>query len=186
MIIGIDMDDSIFDFIPSVLKKYNEAYNDNVQYEDITDYGIAKFLKPECKNIFQEFANDELFLNLEPKENAVEVITDLNKQHDVYFISAGHPYTAKARDQILQKTFDWYKSKQLILCPPKKLMKVDLLIDDCIDNVISGEYESILFTEPWNKEFDAKSWDILKADGWNDVPEFVDIYYDSYLYRKGY
>jgi 5'(3')-deoxyribonucleotidase len=29
MIIGIDMDDTVFDFIPSVLKKYNETYQDN-------------------------------------------------------------------------------------------------------------------------------------------------------------
>jgi 5'(3')-deoxyribonucleotidase len=65
-------------------------------------------------------------------------------------------------------------------------MRVDLLIDDCVDNVLSGGYESILYAAPWNKNIDMRNWGMLKAEGWNDVPDFVDIHYRTYLYRMGY
>jgi 5'(3')-deoxyribonucleotidase len=168
--IGIDLDDTTFNFMPYIIERYNKKYNDNLTIDTFTNYNVRLFIKKECENLFEEFRDDDLFLNATPKDDAVEVITWLNKKDDVIFPTAGHPCTRNARDLLLKRTFSWYKSEQLYMCPDKHLLRIDTLIDDCIDNVIDKHYRAIVFTQPWNKSLNVNNYfGMFRVNNWLDI-----------------
>lgn len=154
MIIGIDMDDTLYGFVPMVLDKYNSEYKDNVKKEDITSWNIHQFLKPECKNVFS-LVNDELFESITIEEDAKEFVERLFvKKHEVYFVTAGHPKTIQARDRLLKRNFKKFNSENLIMCRQKNLLHLDILIDDCADYFSKDlfyKYDCFLKVQPWNK-----------------------------------
>lgn len=169
LILGIDMDDTIFGLMQAVIEPYNKKYNDNLALNDFTEYSVKKFIKKECNNIFEEFASDDVMENLQIKDGALDAINFLHKYFRILFLTAGHPYTAKARDKLLTKTFSWYKSGQLVLCKDKKLVRVDALIDDYENNLIGGAYKKILFNAPWNENFNEKEHGITRVMDWEDA-----------------
>lgn len=161
--IGIDLDDTLNNLISTLLIPYNQKYDDNLSMDDITDYKIHKFLRPECTNIFKEFAKDNLLYSLNPEPYSIEVLTRLNKKHTIYFVTAAHASTIRIRDKWLAKHFKFYSTGQLINCRDKHLLRLDVLVDDCIAQH-GGEYHSLLYDKPWNRNSD-----INRVFGWLDV-----------------
>ena len=50
----------------------------------------------------------------------------------------------------------------------KQLLDLDILIDDCLDNLNGGRrYTSICFTYPWNKNVVDHS--IIRCDSWKEI-----------------
>ena len=151
-IIGIDMDDTLYDFVKPLLLLHNARFRVNIKESEITDYEIQKFLSPFCKNLFNEFANEDFFEKIKIKKNNIESINNLQKTNKIYFVTAGAPKTAQYRHKLLQRTFSWYKHNNLIIIGNKKLLDIDYLIDDCPHYVAAcTRYLSILMSRPWNK-----------------------------------
>ena len=48
--IGVDCDDVVISLVPTWLSLYNKDYNDNLTPEQITDWDVGLFVKPECDN----------------------------------------------------------------------------------------------------------------------------------------
>lgn len=152
-IVGCDIDEVINTQIKEILKLYNAKYNDNLKYDDITDYNIQHFLKSECKHLFEEFCTDDFIEGLQILQEDIEALTMLNSECEFYFCTARHPFVMAATDRWLEKNFPWYRSGQLIRCKDKHLMKFDYLIDDYIGNLVGGIYRKIMVTRPWNIGF---------------------------------
>lgn len=175
MIIGIDMDDTLYDFVSLVLDRYNNEYNDNVTVDDIKEWDIHQFLKPECKNVFS-FVDDGLFENITIEEDAKEFVERLfTKKHEVYFVTAGHPKTIQARDRLLKKSFKKFNSENLIMCRQKNLLHLDILIDDCADYFSSDllyRYDCFLKVQPWNKSAKLPVR-IFKFEKFQDLKKFM-------------
>lgn len=173
MRIGVDIDQVLNNMLEKIIPIYNQKYDDTLLFGDITGYDLRPFIKPECKNIFSEFANDELIMSLEMAPDAVHVLTELSTHHDLYFVTAGHPYTMRARDDWLQKHLPFYKSRQLIGCCDKHLLNIDVLIDDYEDNLIGGHYYKLLFDKPWNKHVSTRIFNIKRIFDWGEVPDII-------------
>lgn len=172
--IGIDIDETINCQISEILKKYNKKYDDNLIIDNITDYNIHKFLKPECKNIFKEFCTNKLLKNLIMTQDTISALTELNNKYKIYFVTSAHPKTLKTRDKWLSKNLNWYTTKQLIVCRKKSLLNLTFLIDDCFDNLIHGAYSKILVTKPWNKNIDTDKFAISRVNNILDVPKLIE------------
>lgn len=169
IIIGCDLDDTLWDFVGMLLSHYNADFNDNLSKDDIKAWDIHKFLKPECKNIFKYadwLSLTRLEIPAETKETLIELMND--DMFDLKFVTTcrpeGLPYRKKA---LLNNLGDCFVSetqldKMLFCMPDKSLFAGDFLIDDCHDNVSSGNYCGILINKPWNKE--CKYPDFLRAD----------------------
>ena len=154
-IVGVDLDDTIYKFVEPLLKKYNIVYHDNIKFEDITNYHIHNFLRPECKNIFKDFANKAFFEDIVIDDDVKKELKKINEKYQLYFVTAGAPITIRDRDKILSRNLDWYSSSQLIACKDKHLLKLDYLIDDCQHNLEGlNDYVGILIDKPWNRMCD--------------------------------
>ena len=52
-----DVDEVINNLVEKILVEYNKQYNDSLTLNDITDWEVKKFIKPECENIFTEYVS---------------------------------------------------------------------------------------------------------------------------------
>jgi 5'(3')-deoxyribonucleotidase len=160
-----------------ILPLYNEKYNDSISIEQVVEYDMRPLLKPECVNPWAEFVDDAFYESLDVTPNAVEVLTELNKSgHDIYFATAGHPYTMRARDNWLEHFFPFYKTGSLISIREKQLLKVDFLVDDFEENLINGMYYGLLMDRPWNKDFPTRLYRTKRIFDITEVPKIIRDY----------
>lgn len=151
MIVGVDLDETLNDMIQQMLPLYNAAYSDNLAFSDITAYDITKFIKPDCENFFGEFCSDAFMAGLNCRRRDVEALTFLQKECDLYFVTAGYAETIPSRHRWLAEMFPFYDGSQLIACRNKQLLKLDYLIDDCAENLKELTGKGILIDKPWNR-----------------------------------
>lgn len=170
---GWDMDETLSPFIYEVVKAYNRTYRKDLNYYDIDQYDITPFIVPECKNIWQEFCTDRFIRELIVEPTAVETLCKLNETYDIYFVTAGHPNTMKARDQWLAAHFPFYKSSMLIASREKQMIKLNYLTDDFEGNLVGGDYRGFLVNRPWNRKFDAEAHGITRISFAEDVLKYI-------------
>lgn len=148
-VVAVDMDDTLYSFVKPLLHKYNLWYNDNVHYEDITDWNIHQFLKPECENVF-ELCTPGFFESLHiPQENK-EWLETLNVIANVRFVTAGCSETILWRAELLKRELPFFKDYMLVKLSEKGLFKADFLIDDNEEHTINTDATSYLIKKPWN------------------------------------
>lgn len=176
--VGVDLDDTLYFFIAPLLERYNFAYNDNVKFEDITDYHIHNFLSPHCENIFREFADKEFFNQIYIEKEVIDELTKLNDKYQLYFVTAGAAITIRDRDKLLSRNLNWYKTEQLIVCRDKHLLKFDYLIDDYQGN-LSGmnDYTGILIDKPWNQNNST----FIRSNGFVGVSDIIERIEDNHI-----
>jgi 5'-nucleotidase len=172
--IGVDIDETIAEMLSKILPLYNAKYSDTLEESHIHNYNLSPFINPMCNNIFEEFLDDKLIMSMDVMEGAVEVLSTIAKHHDVYFVTAGHPYTIRARDDWLERKFPFYRSSNLIVCREKQLLNLNVMIDDYENNLIGGMYAKILMTRNWNKQFAAEAFGIKRIFGWREVPAIIE------------
>ena len=167
-----DIDGVVDDLVEQITNKYNEAYNDNLTIEQITEYNMNLFTKPECEDVFDEFCTPELILNMNPIEGAVEAITELMREHDFYFITSTIPENVGYKNSWLKEYFPLYTEKMLIVTYDKSVVPGDILIDDYADNLHSNVKLNLLYNRPWNMGVQENA-NYKRVYDWNDILEQI-------------
>ncbi len=170
-----DIDEVVNNLVSKVLEKYNEKYGDDLSLDDITDYEIKKFLKPECTDIFKEFCSDDFLYSLEIQPKTIEVIDVLMTKYKFYFVSSKHPEHVAITDKWLDKYFQHYDRTKLIICKNKKMISGDILIDDCLENFeinnnnVGNVRYNFIFDKPWNRSYKEDKNRSFRVHDWNDI-----------------
>ena len=174
IIIGVDIDNVLNNLTESVLKVYNADSGDNLSLSDITAYHIENFVKPEYKETFWHYFLDKrVWKGISIIDGCREVIAKLhNEGHNIIFVTTTEAENLPKKKNWLQRNFPFLEiRRRLFSCPIKQLIKCDILIDDCIANVVGArDYYSILLDYPWNsnKGIDNAPM-ITRANNWNEI-----------------
>lgn len=129
-IVALDMDDTLYEFVIPLLDKYNLRYDDWVSYDDINDWNIHKFLKPECKNIFNEFTTEGFFEELFIPTSVVGWLSALNIIANIRFVTAGCSETMPWRKALLKRELDFFEDSMLVKLTDKSMLISDYFVDD--------------------------------------------------------
>lgn len=170
-----DIDEVVDDLVEQIIDKYNEVYNDNLKIEQITEYNVNLFTCDECEDIFEEFCNEKLILNMNPTEGAIEAVTKLMTEYDFYFITSTIPENVGYKDTWLKNHFPLYSKEMLIVTTNKSLVPGDILIDDCGDNLHENVRLNLLYNRPWNTGIQEK-FNYKRVYNWNDIIEQINNY----------
>lgn len=169
MKIAIDIDNVIVNTTECVVDYINERLPDiNLKMEDINEYWIEKNI-PLCYHWIVPMAFDDKTMWKQVKliGGAAEYIEKLYKQgHEIYFATATTAENFKKKVGFLTRSFpffpDDYVCMHSISIKHKQLLNVDVLFDDCLDNLNgSHPYASVCFNYPWNQgvvEHRVRSW----------------------------
>lgn len=106
MIIGVDVDNVVNNLTERVLQVYNSDNNDTLTINDITEYHMQDFVKPECRDNFHKYFVDErVWKNVSAINNCVEVVKKYHDLgHTIYFVTSTEPTNVSTKANWLQKT----------------------------------------------------------------------------------
>ena len=170
MKILVDLDGVLADIHTPWIGMYNAEYHDNLRLRDITKWDMHKIVKPECgKKIYNYLDNIDLYPRTFPIPGSQNGVKKLQELGTVIFVTSGF-FVAKVKwlsDHGYLLDENWKFSKEVVVCSRKDLIKGDIIIDDCQDNLARFS-NRILFDQPWNRMSKYP-----RAHNWEEVIEMV-------------
>jgi 5'(3')-deoxyribonucleotidase len=162
-----DVDDVSAKLAPVWLGLYNKDYDDNLTENDITDWNIHNFVKPECGlHIYDYLRDPHIYDNVKPTPGALEGTNALREMGFRVLFATSCPVEVAGRKFIWLR--DWgfiKKERDYIEIRDKSLLRGDFMIDDNYDNVHGFVGCGFLMEAPWNIKYE---W-AYRADNWEDV-----------------
>lgn len=175
MTILVDIDSTVTNFSEILLYCLNDTYNTKYNYNDIASYDWfeRKFTKPWLPTEY-EFFWDDVKINPE----AVSTIESWSQQgHKVYLVTASHfnsmlGYKIRKTLEAFDQTI--INQHNIIIAQDKSIIKGDVMIDDCVDNLLNFDGLPICYAQPWNK-----FWWGFRDDLWDSIDNFIAQYIKS-------
>lgn len=180
MKIGIDVDNVVCNTAIAVLEQHYADTGERLTLDDITSYYIENHVSEDFRDDFHLiFLNKEMWKRVKVLPNCVDAIRRLHEQeNEIFFVTSTESANVVKKHSFLQRTFPFLDiRKRLITTHCKQMIKCDLIIDDCIDNVVNADYVSILMDYPWNSTaiFDDASNDkIYRVFDWLQVESMIE------------
>ena len=192
MIIGVDIDNTIThttEMIMHYAKIYGQAKGLNTT-PDLRYYYLEDALGWETKDaddFFDQYLG-HVYHDMQPKEQAVEILAELKKQHELILITSRNskfPQVEEvtrnwlARNKIaydrliLNATSNMHFFSKLAVC---REHQVDIMIEDHYELVseISPILPVIMFEYPYNNHLQSDG--IIPVRHWSEVKEWIDSY----------
>lgn len=177
MIIVCDIDNVLNDFLLKTLALYNSRYGKDIKSSDITTYKFSDCLSKEDANgIVKLFTEKELWDSLEPLPHAKWGIeTLINKGHKVIIATATHESNFEWKCNWMAKHFPMIHPKDIIRIHDKSLLRGDVLIDDCPEQLINSYCERICFDYLYNQHaFRDDVYDVYRVHDWKEIVQSVE------------
>ncbi len=191
--IGIDLDDTLLDFITPFLNILRETYNLDATYEDWTDYHFEKKFDISSEKGFEmlkDFFSSEKFGNLDLLPHAEESILILWKDFELNFITARTEIlTREKTEKNLTKHFPnldynlFFAGKNNDNKEKHEIcneQNIKLIVEDHGENALlyaKSGLKVLLFNHPWNQEVDHKN--ITRVNDWKQVTKEILNYFEK-------
>ena len=172
MTILVDMDDTIEQLLAALVKKANERFNRSATIDEITDWSIVcAYPGLEKRQILELMYEPGFWDTVEPVPGAADALKYLmDKGHQVYVVTATEFENVPAKmERVLFRYFPFLSRDQVIITGNKQMIRGDVMIDDGIHNLEGGEYRKILFTAPYNKDYDAEANGMIRVHNWDEI-----------------
>jgi 5'(3')-deoxyribonucleotidase len=162
--IGIDVDDVVADLMGAWLARYNVTANTSFTVDDLTQWEIWQDLGCSEHELFAMLTPD-LYQSVKPMPGALDAINELRAMgHTILYITScgtkelydakwkwlvEHGFIVGATPTFTVAVGSWttYRNKQQAC----EHYKVDLLVDDHVDNVESVSCTAYLMSRPHNR-----------------------------------
>lgn len=176
MIIALDLDCVINNLMEKTLEFYNTHNNKNIQMSDLTSYNFYDCIKKEdADGIVKLFKNKALWDSLMPIEGARDGLKKLvDDGHKVYIVTATAPENFSWKIQWIKKYFPFFNPNNVIRMMDKSLFKCDVLIDDCLDQLLAHKMcYRVCLDYPWNRDITDFIYDIRRCTNWKEILEAI-------------
>ena len=179
-VVAVDVDSIVNNLIEKLIELYNKTYDANLTLDDLNDYDFFKCLQYDDAQHLMDLLNEKkLWDSLSPRKGSQRGIKHfVDQNYEVYFATATAPVTFPWKVAWLQKYFSVVPEKNIICINNKGLLKADVLIDDNIDNLLSGYYGRVCLDYPWNRDVHDDIHDIFRAYNWDEIVGIVDKIYE--------
>ena len=177
------MDDTILE--DCYLEVVNEYLGTNYTYNDIDKYWVDDIIPIEKKAEYLDYFYNKINIYEygRTKENAIEVIEQLNKYYDVLICSAYiDPRDLKNCSKILDYKHKWLienlpflKPENFIFTNRKDTIPTDIKIDDKVENLETCDVK-LLITAYHNKNIsneELKAKKIIRVEDWEQIKEIL-------------
>ena len=179
--IMIDIDGVLNTLDTTVIDVYNEDSGDNLSPQDITEYHIEKFVKPEyAENFHKYFLDKRVWQRIEVVNGCQDAIKKLwCKGYNIIFVTKTECENLVKKRNWLNRNFSFIGEnnirKRLYSAPEKQTIRADIAIDDGLFNLIGDRtYYSICFDKPYNQT-DKPIPMFTRAYDWEDVLDKIEM-----------
>lgn len=181
----VDMDEVLADLLGPWLNMYNQDYDDNLTQDQILNWNIFSFTKPECgKKFYNYLKTPGMFRHLPVRPYAKEMIQGfIDNDFRVLIVSdspSGYAYCDYIEDnqkicnpaddkrKWLAEHFPMIPSENIVFTSQKWFIKGDVLIDDKPSTYLEfleRNRNAILVDQPFNRDVmtDYRAYDLKEA-----------------------
>ena len=177
MILAVDIDDTICNLQETAVKMFNQRYGTRYAVEDFTDFDVTNVLPPdEAMNLIAIYGESGLYNVVKPMNGAQSALKKLvNAGHQVYLVTNAIPKTYGEKVEFVKKYFPYIDEAHIVCMKHKHLFKCDIMIDDCLQNLIAKPYyHRVLMNKPWNQSNTDYAYGIYRCYNWDDVVAAID------------
>lgn len=173
--IMIDIDGVLNTLDTTVIEVYNEDSGDSLSHQDVTEYHIEKFVKPEYRDNFHKYFLDKrVWQRINVIDGCQDVIKKLwDEGYNIIFVTKTECENLVKKRNWLNRTFPFIGAnnmrKILFSAPNKQLIRADIAIDDSLDNLLGDRtYYSICYDKSYNQTNKPIPM-FSRAYNWSDV-----------------
>ena len=170
--IAIDFDEVLFPTLEKILETYNQRNNANIELSQITAYSLYDSLPSDiAEKIISLFTEKNIYNTLQPYKGSVKAVKSLaDKGHELYVATASDIRNMEWKERLLQRYFPFIPKENIIRIHNKKLLNVDVLIEDKLDNLIQTFAERVCFNQPWNQDKNSDYiYSIYRIHNWSEI-----------------
>ena len=164
--IGVDWDDVLCDLNTRAIELANRDHGLDLKLHDITSWentGKASVIK-------QYYEDMELYQRQYVTEEAQTFMKMLQKEGEVFIITAIPPEFMGVRVGQIKKAFPDFPNENIIMGSQKHLVHFDITLDDANHNIFkSNSNFPVLFRKPWNQD----ATGVLSVNGYEDFLQLV-------------
>ncbi|AWW00498.1 5' nucleotidase, NT5C type [Arcticibacterium luteifluviistationis] len=171
-ILFLDMDDVMADAGQGILDIYNAHFKTNHTKESLAQNTLwEEEIGANYLSVRNQLHNPGFFRNLAVKDDAIEVVRELNEKYNVYIASAAmeFPNSLKEKHEWLEEHFPFIHWKNMILCGDKSILKGDILIDDHLKNLSVFDGQTLLFDAIHNVKTEGHQ----RVHNWKEVADVL-------------
>lgn len=176
MKIAIDFDEVLFPTLEKVLEIYNKKHEEQLTLSQITMYNLYECLDTVVADeLISLFVDKSVYNNLQPYKGSIKAIKTLvDKGYEVYIATASDIRNMEWKEKLLQRYFPFISKENLIRIHNKKLLDVDVLIEDKLDNLVQTFAERVCFNQPWNQDKEADYiYSIYRIHNWGEIINII-------------
>ena len=182
MKILIDLDCVCNNLVEEWILYLNNKYNLNVKYEDITNYDITLAFPTLTKEqIIEPLISQCLVDKYKPIKDSQKYLKRLYEDgHEIRFVTASHYECMKNKCEWMLKYYPFIKYTDIWMIHDKQWIDADVLLDDCIDNLVNGKYLGVCYSQPWNQTYNKK----LTINNWKEFYNLIKQLEDNVMERQ--
>lgn len=177
MTILCDIDNTLNNFSEVLLEQLNRQYSTNYQYQDITHYNW--FVETYSEKCWGPTKTHAFWDQIQYNVNCLDFLAEMQRNgHKVYFVTASHfnGFLDTKINILINKTKQNYPTlaryENIIVAQNKHLIRGDVLIDDCIENLDTYPGLTICYAQPWNTEADDPYF--CRTDDWAEIKKYIE------------
>ena len=177
MTILVDLDDTLEQLLAALVKRANERFHRNAAVDDVTDWSIVCAFPGITKQEILDFMREaDFWEDVKPVPGAAEALKHfIDEGHEVYIVTATEFEHVKAKmEGVLFRYFPFLTWDRVIITSRKQMIRGDILIDDGVHNLEGGAYRKILFTAPYNRDYDAEGNGLIRVHNWDEIVSVID------------
>jgi 5'(3')-deoxyribonucleotidase len=192
--IGVDIDDTLFDFVGSFIEYANKVKSFQIKREDFVTYSFDEVLKlpsmREAIGVVFNFYDSDFFKKMPPLPDSLNTIKSLKQKFDLYIVTSRPDYLYNATMTSLWNNFRgffsevYFSSNHYTGEKNSGKSKAEICLTNGISIIIedSLEYslqcaekgiEAILIDAPWNQNGERKG--ITRVKNWKEILEKLEV-----------
>jgi len=165
------MDEVMADTLAEHLRRYNQAFDEEVTPEDLVGKGLWEITPLDRQQQLRAFLDAEDFfedLALMPK--AQQVLKELSTRFEIFIATQAMavPNSLGPKYRWLQRHFPFIPPTHDVFCGDKSILRAEYLIDDLPRNLLRFEGQGILYTAPHN----ITATGFVRVDCWLQVADY--------------
>ncbi|HVC46395.1 MAG TPA: hypothetical protein VND90_04030 [Terracidiphilus sp.] len=169
--ICVDMDEVMADTLAEHLRRYNQAFDEDVTPDDLAGKGLWEVAPADRQAQLRAFLDaEDFFEDLDLMPGAQEVLKDLSTRFEIFIATQAMvvPNSLGSKYRWLQRHFAFIPPTHYVFCGTKSILRADYLIDDMPRNLQRFEGHGLLFTAPHN----VTATGFTRVDNWQQVADF--------------
>ena len=169
--ICVDMDEVMADTLAEHLRRYNQAFDEDITTEDLAGKGLWEIAPLDRQQQLRAFLDaEDFFEDLPLIADAQQVLQGLAARFEIFIATQAMavPNSLGPKYRWLQRHFPFVPPTHYVFCGDKSILRADYLIDDQPRNLERFQGQGLLYTAPHN----LAATGFVRVDNWLAVNQY--------------